>query len=385
MKTARFNVVFNRNNTLNENKEAAIYIIVYHNKKRKYFSTGIFIEVRFWDEKNGIVKTICPDAYKYNKIIADRINKFKEIELNCILKGIEFNLEMLDSKEIPEQQSFTKFFKAEIEKREIIAESTRTKSMTAFNSFESFAGDVSFSALTYTFIENYDNFLRKKYDSEHTIRTRHKVLKTYLNIAIKKGFMELKDYPYRDFRLKEAKSNRGDLSFTEIEKLEKLELVGASLNHTRDLFLFSCYTGLRFEDVKQLTHNNIFTQKGEVELRTIVNKTNDEIRLPLSYLFNAKAIAILDRYRDLHPPLCLPQYSNEFVNRNLKILAHLIGFKGVLFFHIARHTFGSRLAEIKPDPYLIKDLMGHKDIKTSMDYINTSGKIVQNKLKEIKW
>lgn len=380
---ATFTTLFNRRNKLNKEKGGLIEISVYFDGKRKYISTGIAIEPRFWDKKRKIIDKNHPEAFKLNTALESKISELKQVELNCLIKSIPFSLDMLQNSK--NNGSFTEFFKTEIESRESIKSTSKATALVAFASFEKFAGNVSFNQVNYQLISDYDNWLRKNYSSGHTVQTRHKVLKTYLNIAIKKGFVDRNDYPYIHFKLKEPKTNRIDLSFDEIEKLEKLEFKEKSMECTRDLFLFSCYTGLRYEDVQTLEPNHITGKGTSIELKKKMIKTGDEIRLPLPHLFSGKSLKILEKYKGHDPVFCLPQYANQTVNRNLKIIEHLIGFKGTLFFHLARHTFGSRLAEITSDPYLIMDLMGHKDIKTSMLYIKSSGKVIENKLKEIKW
>lgn len=379
-KSAKYKVVFNRKNKLNKDNKAPIEIVIYFNSKRKIISTKLLIEPRYWDDKTSHVKTTHPEGLKYNQLIYNSLDKYKEIELKCIIEKKEFKLNFIDDVEII--GSFTKFFLNEIKIRKNITETSRKSSIVAYKSFEKFAGNVKFTDVNYNLIADYDNWLRQNFDSGHTVNTRHKVLKTYINFAIKKGFMDANKYPYRNFKLKAATSNRLDLSFNKIKKLEYLELNNKSLDHSRDLFLFSCYTGLRYEDVKALNKTDV--DRNNI-LKINVIKTKKELILPLPYLFNGRAIELISKYKNEDSERIFPQYSNAHVNRNLKVISHLINFRGVLSFHIARHTFGSRLAEIKPDPYLIMELMGHSDIKTSMIYIKSSRKVIEDKLKNIDW
>lgn len=67
-------------------------------------------------------------------------------------------------------------------------------------------------------------------------------------------------------------------------------------------------------------------------------------------MINGKALALIEKYKKEEVERIFSQPTNESVNRNLKTIAHLIHFKHNLSFHIARHTFGSRLAEVKPAP-----------------------------------
>jgi integrase len=80
-----------------------------------------------------------------------------------------------------------------------------------------------------------------------------------------------------------------------------------------------------------------------------------------------------------------PQYTNQHANRILKVLAVAAKIPTKLTFHIARHTFGTFLAEKTCNPYLIMDLMGHTDIKTSMIYIHRSQERINRQLKDVNW
>ena len=382
-KAANYYPEFNRRNKLNKQGKAGIDIIITHKGKRKIFSTGIYIKPADWDKKKRKIKRSNPNSVRFNIQIDELIKEFQKIEYNCILQGNTFNLDLLDNKQEYEI-SFTEFFLNEIKTRKDIKESSLKSNLIAYKSFLEFAGNISFEKLTYKLISDYDIFLHNKGYSDYTIRTRHKVLKTYINIAINKKLLNINDYPYRNFKLKDVKSKRIALSFNELSRLEKLKLNSFELELAKDLFLFSSYTGLRFEDVLELNDEHVIKQKNLTEIRKIINKTQKEIRLPISLLFKGKALNIINKYKESGYNI-FPKRYNQSINRNLKVIAHLINYKYPLSFHIARHTFGSRLAELQPDPYIIKELMGHADIKTSMIYIKTSSNVLEKKVRNINW
>jgi integrase len=384
MITAKYYVIFNRRNKLNKQGKASIEIAVSLKRKQKFIATGIYIKPVQWDIKNRRIKGNDIETAVLNSKIDDKIAELKRIEQTCLLENKEFNLDMLKKNNTQDIKSFSEFFIEEINKRNDIVEDTRRSMITVYKSFVEFAGNIKFNEIDYNLISDFDRFLRNKGYAPHTIKTRHKTLKTYLNLAIKKGLMDANNYPYRNFKVKDAKSKRIDLSFAELEKLENLKLTG-ELDYVRDLFLFSCYTGLRFEDVMDLKKEHIKKQTdGTYEIKKRIIKNGDEIRLPISILFKGKSLKIIEKYTNEQNKI-FKKRTNQAVNRILKVLALMTDYKQNLTYHIARHTFGSRLAELKPDPYLIKELMGHKDIKTSMIYIKTSSNVLTNKLKNINW
>ena len=151
------------------------------------------------------------------------------------------------------------------------------------------------------------------------------------------------------------------------------------------MFLFSCYTGLRFSDVQALEPNCFDSIEDEQRLTFTQQKTNKVQRLPLHLLFDGKAVGILSKYIDKNKEFVFPRTSNQEANRTLKSIQIIVGLDKTLTFHKSRHTFGTQLAKATNDPFLIKELMGHADIKTSMIYIHLNEKALDDKLKNVKW
>ena len=152
------------------------------------------------------------------------------------------------------------------------------------------------------------------------------------------------------------------------------------------MFVFSCYSGLRFSDVQNLKNKDITNTNNAyvVEIRQL--KTEDFVKLPLSLLFNGKAVDIIKKYENSSPEKFLfPRISNQKANQYLKVVAMLAKITKNLTFHIARHSFGTNLAYATADQFLIKELMGHSDIKTSMIYIHITQDQIKEKLKNTKW
>ncbi len=103
-------------------------------------------------------------------------------------------------------------------------------------------------------------------------------------------------------------------------------------------------------------------------------------------MFNGKAVDIIKKYENSSPEKFLfPRISNQKANQYLKVAAMLAKITKNLTFHIARHSFGTNLAYATGDQFLIKELMGHSDIKTSMIYIHITQDQIKEKLKNTKW
>ena len=213
----------------------------------------------------------------------------------------------------------------------------------------------------------------------------HKRARRMVRQAIAEGLLEPGRDPYLTARFPRGRSARTALTREEVARLEALRLPAArgGLFEARDLFLFSCYCGLRFSDALRVRPSMI---DAGGTLRVRMGKVDREVVLPLRQLFGGRPLAILSRYLVAGSDApCFPRRANAPVNRALKELARLARIEKRLTFHVARHTFGTRLAERVRDPYVILALMGHASVKTSMIYIHQSGASVAERLRGVEW
>jgi integrase len=267
-----------------------------------------------------------------------------------------------------------------------LSESSKRAHRTVLRTLQKFIpSDIAINHLNYTFIQKYDNWLRANNYGQNTIWNHHKTIKVYINQAIKEKIILAADYPYLNFKTTTKESSRRGITREEIKRIEALDMAAPEMVLIKDLFLFSCYTGLRFSDLQAINQDNLTVNGTEYTLDFVMQKTRKRVILPLFHLFNGKPQSIMLKYYSAGNKYIFPRISNQYVNRTLKLIASLANIRQTLTFHISRHTFCSRLAEIKPDPYLIKDLAGHADIRISMIYIHQSGVVIENKLKEIQW
>lgn len=229
----------------------------------------------------------------------------------------------------------------------------------------------------YDFINGYDLFLRETYSlHKNTINKYHSRFRTILLKGLAEG--HLFKQPYANFKLNSVKTDREFLSQIELNKIIELDLSdNFSLDKVKDLFIFSVYTGLRFQDAQSLTINNLGKYKNKAFIKFIQQKTNRTIEIPLL----PAAIKIIDKYsktaeREVFKKL-LPEISNQKVNAYLKVIANLSGLNRTISHHIARHTFATTIClnnNMKLED--VSMLLGHSSLKTTQIY----GKITQDRL-----
>ena len=389
MERVSIKLVYNRRNRFLSDGTANISIEVYKGgsgKFRKYIPTKVFVKKDQWNEKLKKVVNHHLD-FRLNKMLNDDVRKIEEYEYKLRNQGQELTLGSLEELLVNDEvgsESFLAFWRSEIS--DYTKKGTKKSHASAYNLLEKFRSDIRFSEINYSLITDFDKFLRKNGLAQNTIAKYHQHLKKFINLAKKKKkFAE--ENPYSDFKIVKVEGDRENLTHKQVSAIENLVIPerNKELIVIKDTFLLSCYTGLRFVDVFSLCKKDIVENKDGLTIVKRMEKVDKIVTLPLSVLFNGRPEAIIRKYINSENDLLFPQVSNQHVNRLLKSLAIAASIEARLTFHVARHTFGTFLAEITQNPYLIMDLMGHSKIDTSMIYIHRSQERINKQLRECNW
>lgn len=262
---ATYKLVYNRTNKLNKLGKAPIYIEVYFQRKfRKYINTSIYIEPKDWDAKHNSIHKKYINYINATRLINNKINQIEEYEYNLINKNILFTPKKLDNflnkNKESETNDFLIFYKNSIDFSNRIQNNTRKEHSYTYHLLCEFKDKIPFYEINYELIDNFDFFMRNdKGLAQNTIHKHHQHFKRFLKIAINKGLFKQQDNPYNNFSSKKVKSDRVNISANELKKLEDLRIGDSykELNEIKDMFLFSCFCGLRFSDVQQLSKKHI--------------------------------------------------------------------------------------------------------------------------------
>jgi site-specific recombinase XerD len=239
--------------------------------------------------------------------------------------------------------------------------------------------DVALSFLSYSFITDYAFWLKSVRNCGHN--TAMKYLSNFKKIVlhcVRNGWLTTD--PFCNFKMGKKEVVRTALSEAELKVIQEKTFVSERLNHIRDIFLFSCYTGLAYIDVKQLKRKDVIVGvDGEQWIATKRQKTDSPTKVPLLPV----ALAIVHRY-STHPQCevkgtILPVLSNQKMNAYLKEIADVCTINKTLTFHIARHTFATTVTLSNGVPIeTVSKMLGHKSIKQTQHY----AKIVDKKISE---
>lgn len=387
---------------------------VIYNGKRVEFTTGYRMDAAKWDENQQKVKNGCTNKLKQNasEINADLLRYgadiqevFKEFEVMDIIPTPEqlksaFNKRYAKAgMEEPDKPTlfhiFDEFTK-ECGRQNTWTIATYEKFKAVKNHLTAFDPQLQFEHFTEAGINEYVNFLRDKQGLRNsTIGKQIGFLKWFLRWAFKKGYNTNPAYDTFRPKLKNTQKKVIFLTWNELTKLREYEIPKHKqyLERVRDVFLFQCFTGLRYSDVFNLKRSDIKADR--IEVTTV--KTADSLTIEL----NNHSKAILDKYKEVHfeDDKVLPVISNQKMNDYLKELAELAEidepvretyYKGneridevtpkyaLLGTHAGRRTFICNALSLGIPAQVVMKWTGHSDYKAMKPYIDIADDIKAN-------
>ena len=245
------------------------------------------------------------------------------------------------------------------------------KYLLGYISAEHKTADIYLKNISYQFVTGFDKFLRRKKDkkglkqlSNNGIMKHLERFKKLTNLSIKLGWLD-KD-PFRDYKMKFEKFDRAYLSQRELNYIEETRFSRVTLETTKNIFLFACYTGMSYIDVKHLTKDNLIKGvNGKDWIYSRREKSQEPIKVPLL----EKARSILYAYENPISEFLLPVYSNQKTNSYLKEIADQCKIPKKLSFHVARHTFATTVTLSNGVPIeTVSKLLGHSKLSTTQIY-----------------
>lgn len=380
-----YNLVHNRKKCLNKKGMALVQVEAYLGRKKKYFSTKVYLKPEQWDNKKLIVKNH-PNADALNRLIYEFVATIEKKELELWQQGKRISLELLKNALTTQENnsSFISFFRQEV-MNSSLKDSTKRNHLSTLILLQEFKKDIVFSDLTFEFISSFEYFLQLKGYHINTIAKHMKHLKRHVNIAINKEYIEIQKYAFRKYKIKTIENKHTHLVPEELERLENLILSDryVKLQKSLDAFLFCCYAGMRYSDFINLSSENIVDINQETWLIYKSVKTGTEVRLPLYLLFSGKGITILNKYKDnLEDFFHLRDNSN--INKDLIIITRLAGLSKRISFHTARHTNATLLIYNGINITTVQKLLGHKSVKTTQIYTNVMDMTIIHDLEKMK-
>lgn len=245
--------------------------------------------------------------------------------------------------------------------------------------------DIYLRDLNYSFVLKFDNFLRsykmsrnKKLIGNNTIIKHIQRLRKMVTMAFHIEWIN-RD-PFVKYKPVFDKSEREFLSAKELKSIENFTSDIERLSIVKDLFIFSCYTGIAYVDIMQLKKDNILLGiDGGQWIVTKRQKTNTPVKVPIL----EQTQLIINKYKNnvraVSTGSLLPLLSNQKLNSYLKEIADLCKIKKNLTFHMARHTFATTVTLTNGVPIeTVSKLLGHTKLATTQIY----AKVIERKVSD---
>lgn len=382
MDKIKYRLVYNRKKQLNKQGTALVQVEASLNQRKVYFKTNIYLRPEHWDKRTA---QVCnhPQADDLNSMLFEFVLHLQGVELALWKRGVPATLSLLKDamkKNRPVNVTFPVFAKEYVQHSDR-RESTKENLYTTITVLQEFRPGLDFKDITYSFLKDFEVYLREKGNGINTVAKHLRQLRTLVNEAINQGYIHADAYPFRKFKIKQEKGRHEFLTPDELRKLENLEMSDKKLRHVLDAFLFCCYVGLRFSDFCQLKQSNFIKVNGKRWLHFKSVKTGIELRLPLHLLFEGKALAILDRYN-------IAEFaslgSNSEVNKALSVIVGMARIKKHVTYHTARHTCATLLIHQGVPITTVQKLLGHTSVKTTEIYSEILSNTIVRDLKAVK-
>ena len=391
----RYQVIFYlRKNRNQKTEESEIYMRITMNSKRSEMSIGRRVDSNKWNSKSQKMmgrSEVANELNSYIDVLKNKINRIHQYltDTNANITASSLMKELKgEGKDKPKM--VLEVFKEHNEQMDRlsgkdISKSTAKRYWTCFNHVEQFitevykAEDFRMKDIDHQFISRFEYFLKTKRECNHNTALKYvNNFKKIIRIALANQWMD-RD-PFYNYKVQFESVEREFLNEKEVKTLIDKDLHFDRLKLVRDMFVFSCYTGLAYSDVKKLSQNDITTGiDGGKWIRIKRTKTKSLSSIPLLPI----AEQIIDRYKD-HPEVqkgfcILPVLSNQKSNAFLKEIAMMCGIKKPLTTHLARHTFATTITLTNGVPIeSVSKMLGHKDLRTTQHY----AKIVDRKISD---
>ncbi|WP_111444346.1 site-specific integrase [Breznakibacter xylanolyticus] len=379
-----------------KNGIAPIYVRIVVDRQRVEISLKKTIAVENWNDSKGIARGSNLEARKLNTYLEQVRSRLTECYQELLLKkqiitadaikNIFCGVKEKENTLLSVFDYHNKEMKSTLEWGTLKNYFTTRRYIEEFIQSQMKTSDIYLSQLNYKFLADFERFMRGYVTKDHknspcgqnTIMKHIERFRKVINMAIKNEWLE-RD-PFQKFKASFTRTTREFLTADELSILESRQFSLDRLNMVRDLFIFSCYTGLAYIDVFELTpHNIVRGIDGEYWISTKRHKTDIPVRIPILPV----PLAIIEKYKN-HPQVLytaklLPGYSNQRLNSYLKEIADLCGIDKPLTFHIARHTFATTVTLTNGVPIeTVSKLLGHTSIKTTQIY----AKVIEQKISD---
>lgn len=381
-----------------KNGEGPIFIRIILGKERDEFGIKESILPKFWDNDEQIVKSNCEKAFSINTLLNEYRNKIqtyfdvmrmdKQIVTPRILK------ERIIGKKENKRTILNIFQEHNDNARKLIdidfAEDTVKRYETTYKHTKNFIKwqynreDITLEELNRYFIDQFELYLKTERKCAHNSAIKYlKNFKKIVRIALANKWME--NNPFANIKFKLKPVDAVYLTKEELDTVISKDISMERLRQVRDVFVFCCFTGLAFSDVKSLKRQHITTDSNGITwIHKKLTKTDQ-----MSTIFVIEAAKkLMAKYKNepelIEKDAVLPVLSNQKMNAYLKEIGTICKIDKPISTHTARHTFATTVALENNMPLeVVSKTLGHSSTKMTQRYARTTEVLISKNMEKI--
>lgn len=354
-----------RDYSKNADNNAPLMFQIFINKIRWRTPIGVYVNPSDFDKDTGLILKTHPDYRSLNLLLGRVMSKANNILVNFHLTDRSLTLDAFKQEYLrgEKQHDFITYFENELLRRKkTIHPITFRCQLSILKKLKQFSNQISIHDLNPALFDDMASYLHQRGNNPFTIWGFFKTIKTYVNRARRDNLITAN--PFKSYPIRPPRSTRSFLDEKEVALLyQYYQNPKCHPTHRCVLqyFLFSCLTGLRISDIAVLQHSNIIQQ--ELHFIAKKNRTKNKglvIPLPQECL----------QFITTTEGLLFNKISDQKTNKALKEISDRCKIKKRLTYHVSRHTFGYLLVRRGVNPAVVKELMGHEHIATTMIYVH---------------
>ena len=385
---------FIRESKARKNGNVPIEVMITVNGERNSFSTGKQIAIEKWDKTKQQVKGKDQETQNLNNYLKAIKAKLYQKEAELLERGFIITAQILydayfDKVESLKERSLFEVFEEHNQEQEKlvgngVSKATHWVSVYTIRLLREFVQqkykreDLYLRELNLNFIQSFHSFLRIDKGMAQNSSTKHlKLLKKIINLSVANSYMAFN--PFSTYKVEREPVDIDFLDEEELRKIINFDTPLPRLERAKDMFLFGCFTGLSYIDIKTLTPEHFEKDSaGRIWIKKRRVKTGVLSRIPLLPI----AKLILDKYKGGEK--LLPIQDPVDINKYLKDIAILCGINKRICFHTSRHTFASTVTLANNISLeVVSKMLGHTNTRMTAHYAKLIDKCIGEQMDKL--
>lgn len=378
----------------NKKSLSPIEVSITTNGKRIYFSTGKHVPAADWNKEKQAVKGKSEEAQLINGYLIQLRNKIYQKEIELLQKGYLITAELLKEaitdkvEALNEKTLLDVLNEHNTERKAMVGKTVAPATYWVFEYtgrlFKEFIQkkyerkDLYLREINLGFIQGFHAFLLGEKKMGQNSCTKHlKFLKKLLNLAVANSYISYN--PVNAYKVEREPVEVDFLDEEELRKIINFDTPLPRLERAKDMFLFGCFTGLSYIDIKTLTPEHFEKDNtGRIWIKKRRVKTGVLSRIPLLPI----AKLILDKYKGGEK--LLPIQDPADINKYLKDIAILCGINKRICFHTSRHTFASTVTLANNISLeVVSKMLGHTNTRMTAHYAKLIDKCIGEQMDKL--